>query len=449
MNIFGKVKISALWDALRTSYWFVPTLMAFASIVIWSVVYSLDMKLETEPARHAGWIYTGGPDGAREVLSVTAGSMITIAGVTFSITIVALTLASQQFGPFLLRNFMRDTGNQIVLGTFIATFIFCLLALRTVRGTDEVTFVPHLSVSVGLLLGMLSLGVLIYFIHHVSASIQASKIIAVVSRDLKEAIDRLFPEELGREADINSPEDSKIPEQFTSESGLVRIDDSGYIKAMDNESLLSFAGEHDIVIRLLKRPGDFVASDDVIAMVWPAETVSRPVSEKINEAFVIGAQRTATQDAEFVVNQLVEIAVRALSPSVNDPFTAVICIDHIGAGLRRLAGRAIPSPLRYDEDKVLRVIAFPNTFADILGTAFDQIRIYGKKSPVVTVRLLETIADIAEYVHREEDRSALLYQAEMIERGSRDGIEEKGDRDKIRNLYNRARKALSPDRIEV
>ncbi len=144
-----------------------------------------------------GWIYTRGPDGARAVLSTIAGSMITVAGVVFSVTIVALSLASNQFGPRLLRNFMRDRGNQIVLGTFVATYLYCLLVMRTVQGMDGSQFVPHLSVTVAILMAVASLGVLIYFIHHVAVSIQAPELIANVAHELHEAIDRLFPEELG------------------------------------------------------------------------------------------------------------------------------------------------------------------------------------------------------------------------------------------------------------
>ena len=180
-----------------------PTLMASAAVVLWLFVHAADIRLGESLVHSLGWIYTGGPEGARELLAVVSASMITVAGVTFSITIVALTLASQQFGPFLLRNFMRDTGNQVVLGTFISTFIFCLLTLRIIRGTDEVTFVPHLSVSVAMLLALCSLGVLIYFIHHVSAFIQVSNILSVVSLDLEEAIDRLFPERLGLDAALS------------------------------------------------------------------------------------------------------------------------------------------------------------------------------------------------------------------------------------------------------
>ncbi len=446
MNILSNVKLSSFWDTLRTSYWFVPMLMAVASAALWVVLYTLDLRLEDTTIRSLRWIYTGGPDGARDVLSAIAGSMITVTGVVFSITIVALTLASQQFGPVLLRNFMRDKGNQVVLGTFIATFLFCLLALRTVRGTGNIIFVPHLSVSAGVMLALLSLGVLIYFIHHVSAFIQASTIISVVSRDLEDAIDRLFPEQLGHGiseyAEPAAPE-WEIPVRFTTESSPVAAHGYGYIKAIDTDTLLGIAGERDIVIRLMKRPGDFTGAHDVIATVWPGEAVDDDLGAAINESILLGNQRTATQDVEFVVNQIAEVAVRALSPGINDPFTAVICIDHLGQGLRRMAGRSIPSPFRYDGDGTLRVIAYPSTFADVAATAFDQIRYYGRSNVVVTRRLLETISAVAPHLRRQEDRKALLRQAEMIERGSREGIVEEEDRKEIRRIYRETLAALT------
>lgn len=193
-------RLRALWEYLRGTYWAVPSAMAVAAAGLSFGAIQLDEFTTTTVLDRLSWVYTGGPEGARAVLSTIASSMITVAGVTFSITIVALTLASQQFGPRLLRNFLRDPGNQIVLGTFVSTFIYCLLVLRTVRGSDEEEFVPHLAVTLGVGLAMLSLGVLIYFIHHVATSIQAARIIANVAEDLEGAINQLFPDSVGEDA---------------------------------------------------------------------------------------------------------------------------------------------------------------------------------------------------------------------------------------------------------
>ena len=225
-------RLRAFWESIRATYWAVPSLMAVAAVGLSVAMIRVDEVLTPKFIGTLSWVYTGGPEGARAVLSTIAGSMITVAGVTFSITIVALTLASQQFGPRLLRSFLRDLGNQIVLGTFVSTFIYCLLVLRTVRGNDDAQFVPHLAVTLGVLLAMLSLGVLIFFIHHVSMSIQASQIIANVAQDLEGAVVRLFPERLGHEpAPVAAS--TALPRMTSSESArAVSADASGYVQAM-------------------------------------------------------------------------------------------------------------------------------------------------------------------------------------------------------------------------
>jgi uncharacterized membrane protein len=190
-----KTKLVNILDDVRSSFWFVPALMVAAAIFLAWITVSLDEVFDSSKTEGLGWIYTGGAEGARLLLSTIAGSMITVASVTFSITIVALTLTSSQFGPRLLRNFMWDGGNQLTLGTFIATFVYCLLVLRTIRGNGETSFVPHVSVTVALVLALAGLGVLIYFIHHVALGIQANSVVASVSAELDEAIIRLFPQQ--------------------------------------------------------------------------------------------------------------------------------------------------------------------------------------------------------------------------------------------------------------
>ena len=192
-----KLLLRKHWDSLRSSFWFVPATMAACAVALALASVSLDEAVTYEWIKAQGWAYTGGAEGASLVLSTIAGSMITITGVVFSMTLVALSLASSQLGPRLLRNFMRDRMNQVVLGTFVATFVYCLVVLRTIRRADEVLFVPHISVTFGVLLALVGLGVLIYFIHHVSVSIQADEVVARVGKELMAEIDRLFPEESG------------------------------------------------------------------------------------------------------------------------------------------------------------------------------------------------------------------------------------------------------------
>jgi len=377
------------------------------------------------------------------MLSAIASSMITVAGTAFSITLVALSLASSQFGPRMLRNFMQDTGNQVVLGTFIATFIYCLLVLRTIRGEDYDVFVPQISVTVGLMLAMASIGVLIYFIHHASISIQSWHIIGEVSKDLNHAIDHLFPQKIGQAKPENKQRwVEEIPVNFDKEATPLRATQSGYIQAIDDEDLMKIAKSKDLLLRLKHRPGKYVVQGCKLMMVWPGERVNDKLTKQINDAFILGRERTEQQDVEFCIHQLVEVALRAISPGINDPFTAIRCIDELSAALCRLAERDFPSPYRYDSDRHLRVIADPVTFAGLTDDAFNQIRQYSKPDVAVIIRLLEAIALIASRTENKKDRAALLRHAQMIQRSSQENISEELDRKDVEERYLTVVRAL-------
>ena len=392
-----------------------------------------------------GLNFTGGAEGASSLLGAIAGSMITIAGVVFSMTLVALSLASSQLGPRLLRNFMRDTTTQMVLGTFVATFLYCLLVLRTIRRAEEIAFVPHLSVTFGVLLAVVSVGVLIYFIHHVSVSIQANEIVARVGTELIEGIERLFPENIGRGAPRipTEPPDAGFLDTFDREARPIGSAGEGYLQFVDGDDLIALAIQEDVVIRLERRPGQYVVATRPLALVWPGNKVTDQLIDRVNSAFALGNQRTSGQDIEFAVNQLVEIAIRALSPGVNDPFTAMVCVDRLGSALCRLAELDMPSPYRHDTQDQIRVITPVFTFPDVTDAAFNQIRQYGRSSTAVTIRLLETIAEVAGSVHRPEDRAALLRHAKMIARGARDGLLEDEDRQVVEEHFQSVNKLLS------
>jgi uncharacterized membrane protein len=435
-----RVRILSLWEEIRSSYWFVPALMAALAVGLSFVTIAIDDAVDSEFVITFGLIWSGGAEGARGLLSTVAGSMITVAGVTFSITIAAFAQASSQFGPRLLRSFMRDTGNQIVLGTYIATFAYCLLILRTIRAYsngDEV--VPYISVSLGVLFGLASLGVLIYFIHHASRSIQAPVVIASVAADLFEAIERLFPAKAGSVASGDGPPNPEedVPQGLDTEGARIVSAHNGYMLAVDNEQLLHLTSHHDLVVRLMFRPGQFVPRSDLVIAVWPPDRVSRGLAEQIEGTFVLGHQRTPTQDVEFAIDQLVEVAVRSLSPSINDPFTAVGCINWLGAALSRLAEVDMPTPYHYDGEGNLRLIASAAlTYPELLDTTFSQIRQYAGSSAAVYRRLLEVIAAILPHTHTAADRSALVQHATLIRRGSMASLSEQADRANVEASYD-------------
>ena len=439
-----KALLLKIWDRLRSSFWFVPAAMAcFAAALALSAV-AIDEAVADDWLERLGWSYSGGAEGASLLLSTVAGSMIAIAGTVFSMTLVAMSLASSQLGPRLLRNFMRDTANQVVLGTFVATFVYCLLVLRTIRRADEVAFVPHLAVSIGVLLAMLSIGVLIYFIHHVSVSIQADVVVARVGEELEEGIGRLFPGQIGEPGSkaSSAPGEAGLPTEFERDARPVGALEDGYLQLIDADALMALASEEDLLLRLERRPGHYLVRGQAMVMVWPGERVNEPLVQQLNDAFVLGKQRTATQDIEFSFYQLVEIAVRALSPGINDPFTAIACVDRLGSALCRLAQRDRPSPFRFDGGGRLRLVAPGSTFAGVVDTAFNQIRQSARSNPAVAIRLLDSIARIACHLRHAQDAACLQRQAAMIVRGARESVPEAEDRLAVEARYVAATQAL-------
>lgn len=439
-----KALLLKYWDRLRSSFWFVPAAMACLAAALALSAVAIDEAAGDDWLQRLGWSYSGGAEGASLLLGTVAGSMIAIAGTVFSMTLVAMSLASSQLGPRLLRNFMRDTANQVVLGTFVATFVYCLLVLRTIRRADEVAFVPHLSVSIGVLLAMVSIGVLIYFIHHVSVSIQADVVVARIGSELEDGIGRLFPGQLGQPEleSSNASRGAELPAAFEREARSVGALEDGYLQLIDSDALIALASRQDLLLRLACRPGHYLVQGQTLVMVWPAESVTEVLVEELNDAFVLGNQRTATQDVEFSFLQLVEIAVRALSPGINDPFTAIACVDRIGSGLCRLAAREFPSPDRIDAQGRLRLVARGPTFAGIVDTAFNQIRQCARSNPAVAIRLLEAIGQIADHVQGEQDAACLQRHADMILRGSREAVPEAEDRLAVEARFATAAQAL-------
>lgn len=435
-----RISLLKYWEQIRSSFWFLPTLMTIASAVLAYIMVAIDGFYGDELPPSLSWAYSGGAEGASAVLSTIAGSMITLAGVVFSLTLVALSLASSQFGPRLLRNFMRDTTNQVTIGTFIATFLYCLLVLRTIRGLEELTFVPQLAVTVGVVFALASLGVLIYFIHHVAVSIQADEIIARVANELFACIERIFPEQLGEEPE-RDPEG--MPADIGTKALPVCATADGYIELLDAETLMSLAKEADLVLHIEHRPGQYVIAGTKLVHSYPEERTTDELQRRIRESFALGTLRTSAQDIEFLIEQLVEIAVRALSPGINDPFTAVTAIDRLGSALARLAQRKMPSTHRYDDQQRLRVVSPATTFPGLLAATFNQIRQHATGSAAVTIRLLETLTVVASFASRRSAFLALAEQAEMIISAARQASHAEGDRRDIEGRFTHLRSVMA------
>lgn len=357
---------------VRSSFWFVPTLMAVAAVLLSRFTLALDQRGTEDWLGELTFIYLNQAGGARDLLSTIAGSMMNVAGVVFSLTIVALTLASQQFGPRLMGNFMRDRGNQVVLGTFIATFLYCLLILRTVQaeGPDE-AFVPHLSIAVALLITLAALAATIYFIHHIAASIQVPNVIGKVTTSLAKTMSdegrsAIFPAGSGQPASSDAP----LPDTGW---GRVLSDRSGYLQAIDGQALVESASEHDVVVRLLHRPGAFLLPGQELAEVHPAEQVAE-VSERLRKALSYSRAQSGINDPATLLDQLLELAGRSLSPAASDAITANACLDRVAESLTKLGDLELPVPARSDEEGRLRLVVPPLVPADLLHHHFSSLR---------------------------------------------------------------------------
>jgi uncharacterized membrane protein len=438
-----KSELSTYYERLRASYWFIPGIMITGAIVLSFVTIAIDEAYPGRLEDILGWIDIADPDGAHTFLSVVSSSMIGVTGVTFSITIVALVQASSQFGPRILNTFLRDRGNQFVLGTFVATYTYCLLVIRSVTNTAEQVFVPNFSLFIAILLAIFSVAVLVYFFHHVTVILQADHVIASLGRELDESIERIFPETLdysGYGQALKSEEDLPpyIDEQ---EAAIVDAETAGYMQAIDIEALVDLAEEHDLFLRVGHRPGDFVQKEGRLIDVWPEGFGRENIEEKLRNAFIIGDQRLRINDIEFMVNQLVEIAVRALSPGINDPFTAISCIDQLGSGLSGLMARSIPHGYHYDSRGQLRLLTDSLTFSGIIEAAFNQIRQNAFSDVAVTIRLLDALKAMAPHAQTREQRDTLIKQAEMLNR-SREEVPEKWDREDIEERFESVIRAL-------
>jgi uncharacterized membrane protein len=405
-------KFKQIWSNLRSSFWFVPSLIVAVSIALAMALVEAGSTGSDRWLARWPLLFGGNADGARGMLSTIAGSMITVVGVTFSMTLVTLALASSQYTSRILRNFMRDRVTQVVLGIFTGIFTYCLIVLRTIRGGEESPFIPNLAVSFGVVLAIGGISVLIFFIHHIASSIQASNIIASVAAETMVAVDRYFPEKLGN-GPVDGDEDqspfplSEWPWQAVAARG------NGYIQNVDIAALLRLAREHHTIVRMERSIGAFVVHDTTLASLALEEPPGKEIVAELQEAYSINRFRTVEHDSAFGIRQIVDMALKALSPGINDTTTAVMCVDYLTAILARLAPRQIPSSYRY-EDGELKVITIGPTFEDLLAESFDQIRGSAKGNVAIMLRILEALQTITGLTASPCRRRALRDQVRWI-----------------------------------
>lgn len=439
-------RIVRVWQDVRGSYWFIPAAMSLGAFALSYLVPYLDDVVQGQGGDVPWWIYGGGVTGARIVLSSIAGSMITVASLTFSITLVALSSAAQQYGPRLLNNYMRDSGYQVVLGAFLAAFLYSILVLRQISDDENGLVLPRLAVSVSVFLAIAVVALLIYFFHHAAASLKAENAINRVADELLAAIDKAAKPQ--KETAGDAPQErlglGGDPEEvLRGDAALIPAPESGYLRGVDEERLARIAVEADVAVRSERRVGEFIIRGLSMAEVWPPEKVTEKVAEDISEAFEMGPYSQAPGDIEAAANELVEIAVRALSPSLNDPNTAIACIDQLARGMERMAQtESAAGVARYVVDGRLRVAVPRLRFVDLVDLSFDRIRHHARGMPSVNLRLLMTIGALISRVRDDASKAALLRQAEMVDRAA-EAIPEPQDRIKITRLYVEIRDSLA------
>lgn len=406
-------RVRLVIDRLRSSLLTVPLILVAAGFALALGSVALDRVISRSGNAFA---FTGGPQSAREVLSAIASTMLSFTGLVFSVTIVTLQLTSSQFSPRALRNFLRDTVSQVSLGVFLATFVYALTVLREVRGSDGLVdrFVPGIAVTIAFGLVGLSVVLFVVYIHHVAHSIRAVSIIGRIAAETRRSVDRLMPDEIdpdGHPVGIDTDAD-RIARPEVAGGQVVAAPRTGVVQLIDGRALMREAIARDIVVAVLVPVGDFVAEGAPLLRLVPAggpegtegpgsapgEDRSRTGTTRLDRdlcrAVVIGDERTMEGDPAFGIRQLVDIAERALSPGINDPTTAVQCVDHIHALLRRIAGRAEPPAVLFDESGSPRVAMPVLRWDALVRLAFDEIRHWGASSLQVRSHLRRALDDL-------------------------------------------------------
>jgi uncharacterized membrane protein len=410
MNLLVRRRV--LWDDLAGALWVLPTVSVVVFLAAGALLSRVSIS-DDSPLRALA--FQGTADDARALLIVVSTTMITVTGLVFALTIVALQIASGQYSPRLLRNFMRDRGTQVVLSVFVGAFAYSTAGLYTVgtQRAGEQAFVPRLAVSGSLALALASVGVLIYFIHHLAHSIQIDTIMSQIQRETLQVIDDVYPHPSG---DLEPEERCPDPPPLAT---ILPAASSGYIQAIQPAPLVDAATRHDLVVRLARRVGDHVVTGTPIAWAWRRSSDQPPppsalLEEAVADAVHVGFERTMVQDVLFGLRRLVDTANRALSPAINDPYTAIQAVHHLTVLLCILARRRLGDRLCRDRQGTLRVAVPLPDFAEYLVRSTAQIRRFGAAEPALTRSLIQLLREVGGSTMSEDRRAACAHHLWLV-----------------------------------
>lgn len=410
-----QLRLRIWYDALRSNFWFAPLVMAVGGTLAALLLLQADRNLPVAWIIDALGYWVPTSEEARALLRWLLSTVLSTVGVVFALLTLPMSVATGQFGSRLLRGYQRDRTTQFVLGLFVATVFYCAVAIVTIPDAGEMDNLPIITVSGAVLLGLATFGGVIFLISHIGLLLQAPRMIFRAADDLRAAIrDELQPAGEKAVSPQQAEQFSTMVERVLEEGWPVRATETGYIHAVTTGAMLKLAERHDLVIYFLHRAGQYVSEGEVVAMIWPPQRATEEIGARVHSAFLLGEARTVAQDIEYGVSQLVEIGARALSPGINDPYTAITCLQQLGTSLALAAERAGPSPYHVDAAGHLRYVYQPVTFARLVDTAYHMLRRYARESPDVLIALLESIAHVATHSRRAADREHLLAHAKLV-----------------------------------
>ena len=407
-------EIRFFWARLTANYWFFPAIFSLIAALLAFVLVWLDRTGFADFLNDVDWIIPARPKGAADMLTVMAGSMIGVASTVFSITIAAVAYASGNYGPRLLTNFMEDRGNQISLATFIGSFVYALIVLRAVRAEDETPatgadaaatalpgFTPQLSLLVAYVLLALCVAVLVFFLNHIPSSIRINKVLEGIGARLLAAIRETYPVE-------NDFEDAVQPKGGEPLTAL----DIGYVQMIDFQDLAKIAHDCGCTFSLVVRTGDFVHRDMHLMHIEGCKPES--IEDKVRACFTLGATRTPEQDPQFLIDELVEIGLRALSPGINDPFTAITALHWLGAATSEVGRRDLRKNICGEDIDTCPVIPAPDGFDHYVKRGFGAIRSAVATSPIAAEVMLDTLANAATPLKDEKRQKLMKNEADKL-----------------------------------
>lgn len=434
-------EIRFFWARLNANYWFYPALFAILAALLAFVMIWLDRNGFAEALNRVEWLVPARPKGASDILTVMAGAMIGVASTVFSITLVAVTYASGNYGPRLLTNFLEDKGNQLSLATFIGSFVYALIVLRAVRAEGEAPanaaqtagdtlpgFAPQLSLLVAYLLIGACVGVLVFFLNHVPSSIRINKVLERIGRRLLELVRNTYPR------------DDCFADAREGEGGKpITARETGYVQMIDFEDLEKKARDCGGTFSLTVRTGDFVHRGLPLMEVKGCDP--EVIEDSVREDFSLGSVRTPEQDPQFLIDELVEIGLRALSPGINDPFTAITALHWLGAAIAEIGNRDLRKDICGENAEDCPVIPLADSFGHFVERSFGSIRSAVAASPNASRVMLEVLANAARTMPHEARRNLLRKEGRLLLEQTEAKLTGP-DIDRVRERYESFRRAF-------